>query len=315
MNSPTIKKSQKLSNIKTNRLIFYSIMIAVPVLHFLIFYVYINFNSILLSLKEYSLADMGGYVWEFAGLKNFATAWQVLTSRGYLIKNSLIFLASDCLIITPLAVLFSFYLYKKAPLSGFFKVILFLPQLLSGVILGLLYKYLASDVYLWFVDKLHITVNGGLLDSAKTALGATLAFNIFMGFGVNVLLFVGAMSGVNTSVVESAKIDGASSLQELWYIVLPLTSPTIITVLIIYISHVFTNQYNMYTLFGTGALDIQTVGYFLYCQTLESKLAGTRDNIFTYPVLSAMGIILTAIILPITMLFRWLMNKYGPSAD
>ena len=87
------------------------------------------------------------------------------------------------------------------------------------------------------------------------------------------------------------------------------------TVLIIYISHLFTNQYNMYTLYGTGALDIQTVGYFLYVQTLESKLAGTRENIFTYPVLSAFGIILTAIILPITMIFRWLMNKYGPSAD
>lgn len=74
MNSPMIKKSRKLSNIKTNRLIFYSIMIAVPVIHFLIFYVYINFNSILLSLKEYTLAGMGGYEWEFAGLKNFATA-------------------------------------------------------------------------------------------------------------------------------------------------------------------------------------------------------------------------------------------------
>lgn len=315
MNSPMIKKSRKLSSIKTNRLIFYSIMIAVPVIHFLIFYVYINFNSILLSLKEYTLADMGGYEWEFAGLKNFATAWQVFTSRGYFIKNSLIFLASDCLIITPLAVLFSFYLYKKAPLSGFFKVILFLPQILSGVILGLLYKYISSDVYLWFVEKLHITVNGGLLDSPDTALGATLGFNIFMGFGVNVLLFVGAMSAVNVSIVESAKIDGASAMQELWHIVLPLVSPTIVTVLIIYISHLFTNQYNMYTLYGTGALDIQTVGYFLYVQTLESKLAGTRENIFTYPVLSALGIILTAIILPITMIFRWLMNKYGPSAD
>lgn len=315
MNSTTIKTNQRLSKTKTNRLIFYSIMVAVPVIHFLVFYVYINFNSILLSLKDYALADMGGYTWQFAGFKNFKTAWNIFTSRGYLIRSSLIFLASDCLIITPLAVLFSFYLYKKAPLSGFFKVILFLPQLLSGVILGLLYKYIASDVYLWFAEKMHMTVNGGLLDSAETVLASTLAFNIFMGFGVNVLLFVGAMSGVNSSVVESAKIDGASSLQELWYIILPLISPTVITVLIIYISHVFTNQYNMYTLFGSGALDIQTVGYFLYCQTLESKLAGTRENIFTYPVLSAMGIILTAIILPITMLFRWFMNKYAPSAD
>ena len=212
MNSATIKKERKLSKTKTNRLIFYSIFIAVPVIHFLVFYVYININSILMSFKEYELTGAQGYVAVFAGFKNFAAAWQGLVSRGFMVKNSLIFLASDCLIITPLAVLFSFYLYRQAPLSGFFKAILFMPQLLSGVILGLLYKYIASDVYLWLADKLNMTVSGGLLDTVQTQLGASLAFNIFMGFGVNVLLFVGAMSGVNAAVVESSEIDGATTL-------------------------------------------------------------------------------------------------------
>ena len=311
-----VNKGQKLRKEKTNRMIFYSIMIAIPVIHFLIFYVYINFNSILLSLKEYELADVGGYVWHFTWFKNFATAWSEFTAREYLIKNSLIFLASDCFIVTPLAVLFSFYLYKKAPLSGFFKVVLFMPQLLSGVILGLLYKYIASDVYGWFVTTvLDKPFEGGLLDLPGTQLGATLAFNIFMGFGVNVLLFVGSMSGVNISVVESAKIDGASSLQELWYIVLPLVFNTVVTVVIIYISHLFTNQYNMYTLFNNGANQVGTVGYFLYVQAKDSALYISDPGLLSFPVLSALGIILTAIILPITMILRWLLNKYGPSVD
>lgn len=309
------KKVRKLSRTKTSRLIFYSLLIAIPVIHLLVFYVYINFSSILLSFKKYELADIGGYVATFVKFDNFKTAWQELFSRNFLLKNAFIFLASDCLIVTPLAVLFSFYLYKKAALSGCFKVILFMPQLLSGVILGLLYKYVSSDVYLWFADKMHLTVEGGLLDTAKTQLGATLAFNIFMGFGVNVLLFVGAMSGVNTSVVESAKIDGASPLQELWYIILPLIFPTVATIVIVYISHLFTNQYNMYTLFGNGAGKTGTLGYFLYVQAMESALVAPRENLLSYPVLSAMGLILTAIILPITMLLRWLMNKFGPNAD
>ena len=264
MDSATIKKERKLSKTKTNRLIFYSIFIAVPVIHFLVFYVYININSILMSFKEYELTGAQGYVAVFAGFKNFAAAWQGLVSRGFMVKNSLIFLASDCLIITPLAVLFSFYLYRQAPLSGFFKAILFMPQLLSGVILGLLYKYIASDVYLWLAEKLNMTVSGGLLDTVQTQLGASLAFNIFMGFGV---------------------------------------------------SHLFTNQYNMYTLFGNGAGRTSTLGYFLYVQAMESALVAPRDNLLSYPVLSALGLILTAIILPITMYLRHLMNKYGPSAD
>lgn len=315
MSSLTFNNGQRLSKTKTNRMIFYSILIAIPVIHFLIFYVYINLNSILLSLREYRLADIGGYVWDPVGFKNFTTAWSEFTARDFLIKNSLIFLGADCLIVTPLAVLFSFYLYKKAFLSGFFKVILFMPQLLSGVILGLLFKYIASDVFLWFADVAKIEVEGGLLDVAKTQLGATLAFNIFMGFGVNVLLFVGAMSGVNVSVVESAKIDGASSLQELWYIILPLIFNTVVTVVIIYISHLFTNQYNMYTLFSNGAGQVATVGYFLYVQAMESALVAPRANLLSFPVLSALGLILTAIILPLTMILRWLLNKYGPSVD
>ncbi len=315
MDSATIKKERKLSKTKTNRLIFYSIFIAVPVIHFLVFYVYININSILMSFKEYELTGAQGYVAVFAGFKNFAAAWQGLVSRGFMVKNSLIFLASDCLIITPLAVLFSFYLYRQAPLSGFFKAILFMPQLLSGVILGLLYKYIASDVYLWLAEKLNMTVSGGLLDTVQTQLGASLAFNIFMGFGVNVLLFVGAMSGVNAAVVESSEIDGASPMQQLWYIIIPLIFTTIATVVIVYISHLFTNQYNMYTLFGNGAGRTSTLGYFLYVQAMESALVAPRDNLLSYPVLSALGLILTAIILPITMYLRHLMNKYGPSAD
>lgn len=315
MNSISPQLNRKLSKTKTNRLIFYSIFIAIPVIHFLVFYVYINFNSIILSLEEYRLADIGGYVAHFNNFQNFAAAWNALVSGKFLIKNSLIFLASDCLIVTPLAVLFSFYLYRKAPLSGFFKVILFMPQLLSGVILGLLYKYVSSEVFLWAAKKLEITVSGGLLNTASTQFGATLAFNIYMGFGVNVLLFVGAMSGVNVSIVESSEIDGASPLQELWYIILPMIFTTIATVLIVYISHLFTNQYNMYTLFENNAGQTSTLGYYLYVQAMESALVAPRDGLLSYPVLSAMGLILTAIILPITMLLRWLMNKFGPSVN
>lgn len=300
---------------KANKMIFYSLLISIPVLHFLIFYIYVNFNSIILSLKEYELSAMDGYVGHFVWFKNFGEAWKALMTRSYMFKNSFIFLATDVFIVTPLALLFSFYMYKKATLSGFFKVMLFMPQLLSGVILGLLYRYVTTDVYLWFAEKVGIKATGGLLTSVKTQMDAMIFFNVFMGFGVNVLLFVGAMSGVNVSLIESAELDGATPLQVLWHIVLPLIFSTIATVVIIYISHVFTNQANLYTLLGNGAGKSSTIGYFLYVQALDSKLVAPRENLLSYPVLSAMGLILTAIVLPVTMILRHLLDKYGPSVD
>ncbi len=309
------KKVRGLHTVKRNRLIFYSVFIAVPVVHFLVFYVYINFNSILLAFRNYSLADVGGFQAESAGFANFAVAWKEFVSRSYLIWNSLIFLAVDLFIVTPLALLFSFYLYKGTPGSGFFKVILFMPQLLSGVILGLLYKYVATDVYLWFADIFGIKATGGLLDNADTQIATMIVFNALMGFGVNVLLFVGSMSSVNASLVESAKLDGATAMQEFRYIILPMIYSTVATIVVIYISHLFTNQANLYTMFGNGAGKNGTVGYFLYVQTMESKLVAPTSNLLSYPVLSALGFILTAIILPSTLIIRYLANKYGPRED
>lgn len=310
-----VKKINGTRNMKSNRILFYSILIFIPVIHFLIFYVYINFNSIVLAFKKYELTPTSGYVSSLVWFENFAEAWKALTARAYLIKNSLIFLAVDVCIVTPLALLFSFYMYKKGKLSSFFKVMLFMPQLLSGVILGLLYKYVSTDVYLWFAEKMGVEVNGGLLSNIDTRMGTMIFFNVFMGFGVNVLLYVGAMSGVNVSLTESAELDGASPMQVLYHIILPLIFPTIATVLIVYISHLFTNQANLYTLLGEGADKTGTMGYFLYIQAKGSNLVAPNDNMLSYPVLSAMGVILTAIILPITMLLRHLMNKYGPSVD
>lgn len=311
----TVKKTSGIRNMKAKRLVFYSLLISVPVLHFLIFYVYINFNSIVMSMQKYELSEMNGYVAKFVWFENFVEAWKALTMRTYLFKNSVVFLASDVFIVTPLALLFSFYMYKQAALSKFFKVMLFMPQLLSGVILGLLYKYVSSDVYLWFADKFNVKASD-LLSNLDTQLGAMIFFNVFMGFGVNVLLFAGAMSGVNVSLTESAELDGANPLQVFYYIVLPLIFSTVATVVIVYVSHLFTNQANLYTLLGNGAGISGTIGYFMYVQTVESSIAPpSGTNFVPYPVLSAMGLLLTAFILPVTMLFRHLMDKYGPSVE
>jgi len=61
------------------------------------------------------------------------------------LKNTTIIYLCSLLIGTPLSVMFSFYLYKKMPASGFFKTVLFIPHILSALIMVILYKY--------FVDR------------------------------------------------------------------------------------------------------------------------------------------------------------------
>ena len=315
MRQTATKKTNGLGiNNKTEKL-FYALFIAIPVIHFLVFYVYINFNSILLAFREYTLEE-SGYEISFVKLENFKTAWQYsFGAEGWIrIKNSLLLFIIMLCVGTPLAIAFSYYLFKKAFLSGFFKVILFMPQLLSGVVLGILFKQITSTVYIDLFGDATVT---GLLTNPETKFGALLAFNLIMCFGVNVLTYTSTMSGVNESLIESAQLDGATAIQELWYIILPMIYPTVTTLFVVSFSHLFTDQFHLYTLFGTAANEVGSVGYYLYVQAQSSALSASEVSgiYLSYPILSAMGLIFTAIILPTTLIIRRLLEKYGPSAD
>lgn len=295
------------------KLLFYSICISIPVLHFLIFYVYINFNSFLLAFRQYEFTSQG-ISYTSAHFKNFAAAWKNLTTYDTRIWNSLLYLVINFGVSTPVILLMSFYIYKSRLFSGFFKVMLFMPQILSAVVFGLIYKCLTNDVYLALFPNAE---NNLLLDLNKAKL-AVILFNLVMNLGVNMLMYTSAMSGVNKSLVESAQIDGCTAMKEFRYIMLPMIYPTILTLGIVTLARLFTDQYNLYTLYQTMApSNVPSIGYFLYLQAnqpADNALVG-QANYLSYPVLSAYGIILMAIILPITLGLRYLLNKYGPSAD
>ena len=95
-------------------------------------------------------------------------------------------------------------------------------------------------------------------------------------------------------------------MQELWYIVIPCIWPTFVTFMIVSIVGIFTNQMSLHTFFGVHAESkLYTFGYYLYKEVLIAEQ-------FQYPYLSAMGMLLTAVAIPITLIARYLFNKLGP---
>lgn len=306
----TGKKSFKkatLAHIKRNRLLFYVIFMIFPVLHFSMFYVYVNLNNILLAFQTFK-ETAGGYIGKFSGLDNFKTVIEMLSSgRGKMIVNSLLLFAVNMLVVTPLAIIFSYYIYKKFPCSGFFKLMLFLPRVVSSVVLVLLFQYIVEDVYveLFKADYGLLTTNG---------FAVVMFYNVWVGFGINIMMYSGSMSGINESISESAQLDGANIVQEFWYITLPMIFPTITTFIVVGITTLFTDQMGLYTFFGENA-NFETVGYFLLIQSKYSDLVSPYPDTLSYSQISAFGLMITAIILPLTLTLRHLLEKYGPSAD
>lgn len=284
-------------------MIFCGLVLAVPVTQFFIFYIVVNFNSILMAFQKY---EKGNYL--FNGLQNFRDMWAEIARGGTLvmIKNSVIVYICSSLLGLTLSLVFSFYIYKKMPLSKTFRVFLYLPSILSSMVTVTIFKQLVENA----IPDLF-SLEEGLLANLDTKMGTLIFFQLLMGFGTQILMYSGAMNGIDDSAVEAARLDGVNTFQEFFHITLPLIYPTIVTFLVVGMAGMFTNQLNLFAFYGVDNLGSEywTVGYMLF------RRIHTAKTFAAYPLLATYGVALTLIAAPMTLLFKKGLEKFGPSIE
>ena len=231
------------------------------------------------------------------------------------IKNSLIFESVNLFLVTPLTLIFAFYIYKKAFMGKFFKVMLFMPYILSEIIVATLYKYMTNNIIPYIMQSWFGVEIPQLLADAKTQMATAIVFNIIMWFGINSLIYSSAMEDVNISMSEAAQLDGANVAQEFIYVTVPTIFPTIVTLFIVALAAVFTDQFRMLSLFYYLPGGLDNMGFYLYMQASRADVIPNGAADLTYGALSAMGLLLSFIVIPVTLVTRHLLNKYGPRAD
>lgn len=303
------KKHMSVNRSKLNDLVFYCLLMAFPVAQFCVFWIGVNGNSILLAFQN--IDGLTGEV-TWVGLNNLKTALiDIVTDPSLVtgIKNSLILYVCGTAIGVSLALLFSYYITKKYPLSGLFKIMLFMPSIISVIAMTVMYNYIVERAIPELISMITGVHEDGLLTRQSTALATLIFYAIWFSFGTSVLMYLGAMSGVSESVIEAAQVDGASPTREFFSIILPSIWPTLSTFLVTGSIGIFTNQMNLFTFYGTRAPEnLVTLGYLLYAWTQ----GGSRAE---YPYLSSIGIIFTCVAVPLTMIVRKLLEKFGPSTD
>jgi len=307
--------NRKVGSMNQRRLkekIFFWSILALPVLQFCVFYIGVNFNSVLLSLQSIKMDASGnGYIYDWVYFKNFSDCIHLLFTEYSLVqsfKNSLIAYFAGLLVGTTLSLLFSYYIYKKSLFSGVFKVMLFLPSIISSAAMVIIFKYFMEEAYPEFMYSAFGKEVGGLLSDPDSTFTTILVYSIWIGFGGGVLMYLGAMNSISDSVVEAAYLDGITPLKEFFYITLPMIYPTLVTFIVTGIAGIFTNQMNLYTFKGIKvSYRDYTYGYYLFLKTSQGMTE--------YPQAAAMGILFTIILAPFTFLIRWLLEKYGPSTE
>lgn len=302
-----------MGTIKRNKLIFYIICASLPILQFCIFYIGVNFNSIALSFKKYVNVGDGNWDYTFAKFENYKNLFKMFAEQEYLQKSILnsVKVFFFTLLSMVLAVCFAYYIVKKHFFGKTFQVLLFIPHILSAVIVATMYKFFVENVVPELVQLLFDKKIDPLLSSPNKdqTFAVMLFYYVWSSFGTNTMLFCGSINGISESIFDAAKVDGASEPREFISIVVPMIMSTITTLVIVAVAGLFTQQMHLFTFWGTDFREkhLYTIGYYLYNITKKAGISGLSE----YPAIATLGVCISLVTIPLTIIVRKCLTKIG----
>ncbi len=234
---------------------------------------FLIFFSIFTVRAIISAVDVSFYEWQvlrpnrpFIGLSNYVElfndeVWWIA------LKNTLVFAVMTVAGTSIVALMAALAVTRPIRGQNFFRVLLYMPSLLSVGAVGLIWVWLLSTqfgVINYGLSFLGIRPINWLGDEGLVIPSLSLT-TIWWGFGFPMLIFIAGLQGIPEQFYEAARIDGANGRQLFLYITLPLLRPTILFVTVTgFIAHVqvFGQPFIM-TAGGPGRASY-TVIYYLY---------------------------------------------------
>lgn len=295
--------NKKRNNLKKN--LFLITILAYPIILFVIFYVVVNFNSFLLAFQKMNDDYSFSFDPEFTNIKNVfndlfsgsdATLW-IAT------KNSVLRFIIITGIGMPLNILFSYYVYTKFAGSKIFKVIVMIPTVISAMLMALITQRM--------IYKLPSIFEGfpNLLTDQQHVFMTTTFYSLWVGFSMALIIYPNQINAIDKELIECAQLDGASHLQIIWHVIIPLLVPTMSTFIITGVAGILSDMGPLYSFFGLEASrNASLTGYIIYQLTIKYKKP-------QYGYVSALGLFCTLVALPITLLVKKLMDRIDPMEE
>ena len=209
--------------------------IAPAMIYYTIFVLYPLLATFYYSMS--TIAPSGGkLVTTFVGFQNYIDLLQdeiFFRAAG----NTLLWGAVGPAIEMLAAIVLAMVVYFRTPLHRFFRVAWFTPILVSGVIVGLVFRWVFN--FDWGILNVGLRAVGldelalNWLGRRDSPIWVVIFVHFWATFGYSFILMLAGLSAISNELLEAAYIDGASRLKAIWYVLLPLLRPTAITVLIL----------------------------------------------------------------------------------
>lgn len=232
---------------------------------YLLFTLYPNLLSAYYSLLNWD--GIGEPI--FVGLQNFVTLFQdkyVWRALGH----NLIFILTVPWLVIFISIVLAYLISSKGYRGmSFFKVLFFFPNVLSTVVIALLWMFVYNGSY-GLLNSLIRAVGIPIRDlywlgEPQTAIWAIIPPWVWGGVGTYLIIFINAMISIPKSLYESAILEGASHMQRLFRITVPLMMPIIRVSALFLVLGVFRSVENILILTNggpSGSTDV--IGLYMF---------------------------------------------------
>ena len=296
--------------------IFILLMLAYPVLQFVLTWSFVNIKSI---LNAFQITDVYGDVtWGFGNFKSYfdnlfhsnlhnsGVTW--INDTGLVLLNSLAIGIITVFISLPLSLIFSYFLHKKMPISNVLRAIFFLPNIIPVVALTFAYKasFDGNIGYLYNVMR-ALGFPASFFAKAPYTEFMIIMYLIWAGLGYNIILISGAIGRIPKELFESAELDHAGYFKEFIHVVIPCIWPTVVTLIIIGMTNVLTLYLQPLLLTNADNAAAYTISMSIF---LDASGDGSA-----YGKASAFGLMLSLIWAPIILLTRKFLSKKFDGVD
>ena len=210
--------------------------IAPLMIYYLIFVIYPVFATFYYSL--FNITPKGGeIITTFVGFNNYLALFQDDIFIKKAVRNTLLWGLVGPTIEMIFATTLAFLVYFKVPLHRFYRTAWFLPMLVSGVIVGLVFRWIFNVDW----GLLNVTLRAIGLDQfalnwlgrRDTPIWVVIFVHFWSTFGYSFVLLLAGLTAIPNELLDAAKIDGCNILQAVRRVMLPLLRPTFVTVLVL----------------------------------------------------------------------------------
>ncbi|MBW4841456.1 MAG: ABC transporter permease subunit [Paenibacillaceae bacterium] len=277
------------------------LLLAVPGLLYFILNSYIPMAGVFIAFKNIDYAK-GIFRSDWIGFDNFRFLFQ--TSDAWIMtRNTLLYNVAFIVFGTIFSILIAIFMseligkaYSKLFQSG-----LVLPNLISMVVLSyLVFAFLNADS--GFINHSILRPLGlpeiNWYSEPKYWPYLLVIIQMWKTAGYGSIVYIAFIAGIDKSIYEAAKIDGAGKLKQIWTITLPLLKPTVVILTLMSVGRIFNSDFGLFyqVPMNAGALysTTQTIDTYVYRALMQVNDIGMSAAAGLYQSLVGFGLVMLA---------------------